>query len=1294
MRRVVSRTVFLLLLFCIVASCTGSGCSGCASCGVRPLSGGFPPDLHVPSAGAVRLTRPGLDFLQQNLASLASRTLGTGLLSFDIPKTTSSGFSVCPNKATPGDCVVDIDLGKAALALTAVAPNRLRLSGSVPIRLKSLPVAYQTPFGLLQGWIVVGQSPCSERGSDSFLYSSFPITIDLPLTRETTAPRSDYMRIDTDNMTVDITLTAADLQICSNCGVAAAYCDAALKVIRDLVFAPLRDAINANVHAAVASQLCMAPTAGVASPCPTGSQVSTDGTKCVYTSVTSTPSKCVPMMLGMDGILDLGALVGTGTNGGLDVLLAAGADARVSGAGITFPLLGGALQHEASDCVSLAPNAVPSEPALPVDLLQDTPTGWTLSTTPHVGFGLSRLFLNYAATSLYNGGLFCFSLSTEQSSQLSTGLLSLLAPSVNALKQQPLETKAAPMAIQARPTNPPRLTLGAGTRGNSLLHLQFDGFAFDFYVWSTDRYIRIFTFTANMGVPIDLVTGKTPGGTGIFPSLGDLTLTGGQVTHADLLGEDPSTLAFGLQLVFSSAIGQVLGGALPALNPSAGLASMGLELTVPEGGMRKVGAGQDEFLAFYGTLKLSALAAPVEVQTKAVLLDKTVVPEAMTLATANRDKLPQLLVHLDADTAPVEYSWWIDQGTRSPWTQDTDLVLRRDVLFLQGKHTLFVTARVVGEPHSEDPTPAQVPFVIDVLPPTVLLEASGPGWVVHAADLVTARSELLARVRYTDATGDVGEWEPWKPLASLSRLEPGNMTSVDLEVRDEEGNVAQVSQSLRGRADATLQPGAGCSMSRGSPGTPWLLAWGIVAIAAVLRRRLGFLAGAVVVAQQACSGNSATIPDEPKVIDSKTGCGLGCNEPCGPANAMGVVGAYLSLARAKNGTLWISAYSDTDFASSRTWGDLVVGTYNTTVQQVQWRTVDGLADPGPPGTCVPNDPKGWRGGAVEPGPNVGLWTNLVLDANDRPLVSYYDLTNRALKFASFDGANWSWSTHTVRQATGSDVGRYAKMILSGGKPVVAFLAMENDGSATTTSKLVLARSNVPVPVSESDWRFEDVAVGTGPVHDDSVSEAYPNAIADYISLAEGPSGLGLVAYDRLHGNLVAYKEDSGWKATILDGETGSRSLGTAKDTGDVGIAASLVITPNGDWHVGYVNGSKEQLVYLRVGATPEVVDDGTMVDGAPFEEAKHVVGDDVTVSVDDTGMVLMYYQDATAGTLRRAVGIPEAGQHRWSRTSVPQAGRFAGFFPRPVPGTSQVANFWRGLDGNKTMSGNISFVSP
>jgi hypothetical protein len=337
------------------------------------------------------------------------------------------------------------------------------------------------------------------------------------------------------------------------------------------------------------------------------------------------------------------------------------------------------------------------------------------------------------------------------------------------------------------------------------------------------------------------------------------------------------------------------------------------------------------------------------------------------------------------------------------------------------------------------------------------------------------------------------------------------------------------------------------------------------------------------------------------------------------------------------------------------------------------------------------------------------------------------------------------------------------MILLEGKPTVAFLVEEPGTAGWARSRVVLATANVAVPQAMTDWSFQNTVVdeqtpcraefcdmsdvcvqstmicqatatgctpadcgassagvGSTPqgcvtimgkptcqaIDDSTHIDSYPDTAGDYVSLANGSKGLGIVVYDRTRGNLVGVANQSGnWAAQILDGQTGANTSSMRVDTGDVGVAASLAIADNGDWHVSYVNGWTESLQYLMVPGgdltkpqSPEVVDNGLTLNGMPNTDGQHLVGDDSSISVDASGTVRIVYQDATAGTLREATGtLGSTGKHTWSAKAIAQPSRFGGFFPHYVAEVQQVANWFRATDHSQTppvVSGDVAFVQP
>ena len=788
----------------------------------------------------------------------------------------------------------------------------------------------------------------------------------------------------------------------------------------------------------------------------------------------------------------------------------------------------------------------------------------------------------------------------------------------------------------------------------------------------------------------------------------------------------------------------------------------------------KLTKGTDDYVGIFANLSKAAGAATVEADTHAVLVSKKVPAEHMQLSTMDRASLPELVVEasspLEDGRHVIEYSWWVDNGSRSPWTQTVDkhLVIKDDQLLLQGRHTLRVSARVVGHAETEDATPAEVPFTIDAVAPFVKVEkdTSGKDVTVQAWDIVSSKDALTARYRL-----DGKDFGAWGSVADIAHVAVGSAETIDVEVKDEEGNVRSVHQELiRGKADSSLAAagsGCGCSTPGGTSsgngngvlaGALALVGLGLIA----LRRRsanglsarftIGSKHAAIALASvTAVAATSQGCACGSEASDSGTGCGMDCNQACKPELAHGLPGSYTSIAKTSDGSIWVAGYNDAllDEGDSQLFGDLVVGKYDLGKQAVDWKTVDGLPVRKDPATC-PDSPKtSWRNGETDSGDDVGLWTSLQVSTDGHPMVSYYDATNKALKFAVLTDPNDtnSWKTIVLNAAPDADVGRYSKMQIVGGKPVIAFLHIEPGNGGLTRSKVVVARANVEVPQDPSDFRFEDAAVeegnpcaastctasqtclkstgictptvggctpadcGTGNAcvtvagkatcsAVKGATQTYPEVFGDFISLAQGPGQVGMVVYDRPHGNLVALAQvaEGQWTRTILDGETGSRTAMTAIDTGDVGIAASLAIDSAGTWHITYVNGLDETLRYLTFTdgkpGKSEIIDDGSIVDGKPFADGKHVVGDDSAIHAEGD-VITVYYQDATVGTLRRAAGTASGSTHKWDLRTLQQPNKFGGYFPQIVPGEDKVANFWEMTDhAAKSRVGDVTILAP
>lgn len=1351
------RHVFFVFLFLLVASCSGGGCSGCSSCGgTTPLPGGFPTDKAVENAASVRVSRPGLDFLEKNLPDIASKATNApnGTLTFGVPETTFEqkdafciGFTVggtcigtrpdvkakvCPGgpnaTANPPKCTAAIGIAKSTFLIDSVKPNAITIRATIPLRLDDLPVQIEDPISMT-AHVGYGANGTCNGEIPSVQTKNLLVPVTIPLVAESTAPRTGYTKIDVDNATIDLNnIQPDDVRICGSCGfLPDNWCESILNwsVIKDRLVNALKDGLDDQIKNVLRDQLCTKPAPTLNPPCPTGSKPDAANKQCVYNSA---PDKCVPMLLGTDAHIDLGGFlqsISPSAAGGLDFGLAASGSMNPAPGmgpilnsgrtvnGVTLGMLGGVLPQPPSKCVPQAELKVPTGIPVPDELAPKTPD---TASTPHVGIALSGRFLDYSMTSVYNSGLLCLGVSTEQFAMLKSGLLSVLVKSLSNLT---FDQGDAAAAISTRPQKPPIVKVGGGTNPDTdpLLLITAPEFAIDFYVWSYDRFARIFTFTSDLTIPVNLNAGKT----GITPALGAIKAINGKVTNSELLFERPEVIADGLSGLLGAVSKQLVGSGFSPIDLSSSLSSFGLALEVNS--IKKLTKGTDDFVGIFATMAKAPPAANAEADTSARLLSKKVDKDHMSLATYSRETLPELTLDLasplDDGQRVIEYTWWIDNGTRAAWSTEKQLVIKDDQLFMQGKHVVRVVARVQGQPETEDATPAEVPFVIDALPPFVKV-VNGR---VSAWDLVSPDTALRARV-------DGGEWQT---LAEIAKRDVSQAEQI--EVSDEEGNIGVVRQGLRGRADPSIAAtGSGCGCS-----TPGKKASDMNAVLAlclalgglsfiVLRRRRGSraaapLAALVTTLAVASTSQGCACGDSE---DPGTGCGSDCNQECKTDLYRGQPGSYLSVAKDKDGAIWAAGWNDGAFTEGSTflYGDLVVGKYDLGKQSVDWETVDGTPTR-TDGTCPDFQPGGWRRGEIDSGDNVGRWPSIQISTGGKPMVSYYDDTNNRVKFAiKVDGG---WKSFVLRGAEKADMGRYSKMVLGAdGKPIVMFMLVEPGNGGKLRSKVVVARANVEEPQSEADFRFEDAAVDEdNPCRADtcgggekcvkatgtctkvvsgctpadcgadnacimqdnkatcaalvSAVETYPRNMGGYISFVAGPKGLGAVVYDGYRGNLVALSEAGGkWTRTILDGETGLRSDKTARDTGDVGMAAALAIAPSGVWHVSYVNGIDETLRYISFAdgkaGKSEVVDDGTGVDGKAFADGKHLIGDDSSIRVDGDVVTILYTDNHSLG-VRKAVGTTAGGTRRWDLRSVAVPKTWVKF-PQFVPGEDKALAFW------------------
>ena len=1366
--------------FVIIAGCSGGGCSsGCSCAGVTPLAEGFPAEARMENVASVRLTDSGITFLEDNIGTLAGVLLGDqegmgGIITFEVPTTSTSlsflaDVEVCrdganPN-ANPPECIVEIDLENAQLQVTPTAPHNIVISGPLPVRIQKLPFRITYVSAIPDNLdIVINDGGSCAGGAQPFGDIAVDANISIEIDNDMAHSRYGYSRIRVLSVDIDNNDILDNIGYCDNgLGITGALLD----LVDDFAIDLIKDQLIGSLAGSLDEAFCQAANPDLNPTCPTGTSDNGDGV-CRFQD-----GSCASFVLGLDGNIDLGGLLASfspGTTGGFDFLLAVGGHSmRPDGSGFAFGdlnpiaggvslgMYGGTEPTPLSGCVTPENMERPMGIPQPDELLSNSIANWPLMEGPHFGLALSERYMNYTLAQLYNSGALCLGITAAAlggAVPLSTSLIGvgLGAPSMNELGRQ---KQAAEVAILLRPGAAPSVTVGNGTdiETDPLLRIKLDQVAFDFYVFSLDRYVRAFTATMDLDVPMNLMVSDE----GLSPVIDKLGVANATVTNSALIREDGAMIAAALQGLLGDLVGGFLGDALPPIDLNEQLSSLGVGLEIPptvdgqgSPGLRLLTKDQDNFLGIFANL---AVAQPMMASqqmmsaTTAELQELYVTPEGLRLDTMSPDNVPSAVIrvgsNLDNGMHAVEYQYKLDGGPWHPFTRDRVITVDDEWLRLQGRHTVFVRSRVVGDIFSLDDQPAEVTVIIDDELPKVSVRLDEAGQIIIDADDHVSgkeRTEVRMRFRLDDHWS---EWSAWMRADAIAAIDAGEYAEIEVEARDEDGNIGTASSALiRGRDDG----GDGCNCEvAGAPARSgkamWLLSLAFGLIIGVRRRRIAvrrrriarktLTAACFIVAAGLWSGCSCG-DDGAKKSSGSTTPADGCRAR-GDCSIItpGLVGAYTSAAATADGTVWVAGYLEANWLDELSYGDLVVGVLNE--GNVDWKVVDGV----PEEEVDPEsyDTLGFRGGVTGAGDDVGLWTSIAVDAGGTVGVAYWDTGRKALKYASRNDDD-TWDIADVQVPTNGDVGRYAKLRFVNGQPNIAYLFIEAGGAQVKTG--VRMATGSAASAAGASWTFSDVAVnedspcydgacGSGtvciqdtmrcateaggcpeacpedeacvdnagqarcePVVAPAATESYPDAYGLYISLDEGPSGLGLAFYDRIGGNVVVATQGGGaWSTVIADGHDVANDV----NTGDKGVGLSLDIDSSGDYHLAYVNGLSESLDYVRVtgGTTPgapEMVDDGLSAgDGV------HLIGDDSSIAANASGDITISYQDATTGDLRYAVGSPAGNIHNWTSAIVAQDG-FAGAFSQQIDvgGSRQILNWWRVAAPNA--EGNVRLVSP
>jgi hypothetical protein len=457
-------------------------------------------------------------------------------------------------------------------------------------------------------------------------------------------------------------------------------------------------------------------------------------------------------------------------------------------------------------------------------------------------------------------------------------------------------------------------------------------------------------------------------------------------------------------------------------------------------------------------------------------------------------------------------------------------------------------------------------------------------------------------------------------------------------------------------------------------------------------------------------GFIATFNDPRNLWDSCQLSAVACVCAQLPSLRSNDLGRFSAVAADPGNAVYVSAYDGQ-------YGDLVVVKYGLDGTKQATEYVDGV-----PQAAVKYGPSGARGGIVEPGPDVGRYTDVAVGGG-RVYVSYYDVTNGDLKVA-VRSSSGTWATHRVDGLAG-DLGLYTSIALdSDGLPGISYFQRAGEstfnvqdcplprptGATKYITALKFAKATTATPASDGDWQVKTLSClsrpppvcdactglcadpGTGPAcltagtgctgctsDEVCVSVNSTNVCAEKVTpsdLQSVPAGVGVFSSLAFKGKdaIIAYaRRTPPMSGAAVDGDlyavsvTGAGTVGTPvviDASGDTGYFPDVKVEAgSGTIAIGYHDFSSKAFKFysapqLQTGITPEIVDRGTNPAQAGDQGW---VGTDSAIVFGPQGVVWALYQDATRGDLKLAKRTAS-----WAIQASPRTEGAVGFFADAV----------------------------
>jgi hypothetical protein len=672
-----------------------AACGGAATCGGNPLPGGLPREEERLGAAQIRIARAGLTWLGEHANDLI-RQFVPGGLSFNIQESSQLGglVVICPASDHPQGCPFSVTLTQAVLipGLPAVLVANLFLD----IPKQDIPV---TAFGTdCEVSVTARRTPVQI----DFAFEIDPVTRALAVLPTVRPLSGDNLDITGSGLCATVTL------------------------FRGYLLGKMQEELQKNLTETLEDRMCLSCASGCPAPAACGAR-----DLCRHAT-----GRCVAMRQGVEGQIALAPLLGTVSTQRFSTIrygFYAGGAASANADALTLGMMGGAGAPERGTCVPAAPERVRSDvpaPALPLNAPDGNPY--------HVALALSREAVEDLAAAAWRAGGLCLRATSYNVAQLTSDAFTLVLPALARLTGG----RSRPVMLGVNLEAEPRVAVGSGashvdSRGQRvldepLLALTLPGLVLDLYVQIEDRMAHVGRVKQDVTLPLGLDF-TADGRVGIL--LGDVTggVRNARVEEAEILGATSSSLERAVPALLALALPFALRSIRPIEIPSFS----GFGLT-PRGVRGEPTSGPTHAV-IYADLRLVEPALPLRAAART----------AAEITSARPGEIELLLGGTWPGSAPLEWSWHLDQGPWSLFTPQERVRIDDPRLWLLGEHRLAVRARAVGKPESLDPEPVTLTFRIGEAPAPRQVargcEVGGGG----IAGVLAALAVWLARRRRT-----------------------------------------------------------------------------------------------------------------------------------------------------------------------------------------------------------------------------------------------------------------------------------------------------------------------------------------------------------------------------------------------------------------------------------------------------------------------------------------------------------------------------------------------------------------